>query len=86
MICRLFKTIEFWILNFLVFKNAVFRLEGTLEHPSFLVLCATVKFYTQPNDVLGIFSCHNNHSDLCPFLGQAEWHATGLGSQTIPQK
>ena len=41
---------------------------------------ATVKFYT--NDVLGIFSCHNNNSDLCHFLGQPKWHITGLGSQT----
>ena len=70
MIWRLFKTS--WVLSLElpgVLKNAVFRLEGTLEHAGNFT--ATVKFYTHPNDVLGILSCHNNKSDLCHFLGQA---------------
>ena len=53
-----------------------------LNVPHFRDFAATVKFYTHPNDVLGIFSHHNNNSDLCHFLGQAKWHVTGLGSQT----
>ena len=54
-----------------------------LNIPHFKDFAATVKFYTHPNDILGIFSCHNNNSDLCHFLGQAKWHVTGLGSQTF---
>ena len=53
-----------------------------LNIPYFRDFAATVKLYTHPNDALGIFSCHNNNSDLCHLLGQAKWHVTGLGSQT----
>ena len=53
-----------------------------LNIPHFRDFAATVKSYTHPNNVLGIFFCHNNNSDLCHFLGQAKWHVTGLGSQT----
>ena len=54
-----------------------------LNIPHFRDFAATVKFYTHPNDVPGIFSWHNNNSDLSHFLGQAKWHVTGLGSQTM---
>ena len=57
-----------------------------LNIPHFRDFAATVKFYTHPNDVLGIFSCHNDNSNLCHFLGQAEWHVTGLVSQTKEDK
>ena len=53
-----------------------------LNIPHFWNFAATVKFYTHPKDDLGIFSCHNNHSHLYHFLGQAKWHVTGLSSQT----
>ena len=83
MIWRLFKTFEFWILNWLVFlKMHYLGSRVPLNIPHFRDFAATVKFYTHPNDILGIFSCHNNNSDLCHFLGQAKWHVTGLGSQT----
>ena len=35
-----------------------------LNIPHFRDFAATVKFYTHPNDVLEILSCHNNNSDL----------------------
>ena len=55
-----------------------------LNIPHFRDFAATVKFYTHPNDVLGIFSCHNNNSDLCHF--QAKWHVTDYNTIYAPQK
>ena len=53
--------------------------------PHFKNVAAKINFYTHPINVLEIFSCHMQISDLCHFLGQANSKTSSflkLGSQT----